>query len=75
MPLTCIFTLDHAPGSGLAAERECHAAARTQAIFDDEHVISYGGPASAMRLAERCGLERLVDAHVTLSAARPRRCP
>ncbi|MGP3920950.1 IS1380 family transposase [Nonomuraea sp. 10N515B] len=49
--------------------RFSHAAARTQAIFDDEHVISYGGLAPAMRLAERCGLERLVDAHVTLGAA------
>ncbi|WP_211370948.1 transposase, partial [Nonomuraea turkmeniaca] len=46
-----------------------HTASRTQAIFDDEHVISYAGLAPALRLAERCGLERLVGEHVALGAA------
>jgi hypothetical protein len=46
-----------------------HAANRTQAIFDDEHVISYAGLAPALRLAERCGLDRLVSEHVALGAA------
>lgn len=46
-----------------------HAASRTQAIFDDEHVISYAGLAPALRLAERCGLDRLVGEHVALGAA------
>ncbi|MFI7134408.1 hypothetical protein ACIBQ1_52690 [Nonomuraea sp. NPDC050153] len=35
--------------------RFSHAASRTQAIFDDEHVISYAGLAPALRLAERAG--------------------
>jgi hypothetical protein len=37
-----------------------HAPAKTRAIFDDDHVIAYGGLASAMRLAERCDLGGLV---------------
>lgn len=49
--------------------RFSHAASKTHAIFDDEHVISYGGLAPAMRLAERCGLARLVAEHVAPSAA------
>ncbi|MFI7132442.1 IS1380 family transposase [Nonomuraea sp. NPDC050153] len=49
--------------------RFSHAASRTQAIFDDEHVISYGGLAPALRLAERAGLQRLVGEHVALTAA------
>ncbi|MEO3839267.1 hypothetical protein ABGB13_44990, partial [Nonomuraea sp. B10E8] len=46
-----------------------HAASRTQAIFDDEHVISYAGLAPALRLAERSGLDRLVGEHLALGAA------
>lgn len=46
--------------------RFSHAASKTHAIFDDEHVISYGGLAPAMRVAERCGLARLVAEHVGL---------
>ncbi|MFI7644422.1 IS1380 family transposase [Nonomuraea sp. NPDC049400] len=49
--------------------RFSHAASRTQAIFDDEHVISYAGLAPALRLAERCGLDHLVGEHVALGAA------
>lgn len=49
--------------------RFCHAADKTHAIFDDEHVISYGGLAPALRLAERAGLERLAGEHVALGAA------
>ncbi|WP_248966435.1 IS1380 family transposase [Sphaerisporangium perillae] len=49
--------------------RFSHAASKTHAIFDDEHVISYGGLAPALRLAERCGLDRLVGRHVALAAS------
>ncbi|WP_326640057.1 IS1380 family transposase [Streptosporangium sp. NBC_01755] len=45
-----------------------HDAAKTRAIFDDEHVIAYGGLAPTMRPAERCGLGDLVGAHVTSTA-------
>ncbi|GAA3513931.1 hypothetical protein GCM10023075_76440 [Streptosporangium album] len=48
--------------------RFSHAASRTHAIFDDEHVIAYGGLAPVMRLAERCGLERLAGERVALAA-------
>jgi hypothetical protein len=44
-----------------------HAAARTHASFDDEHVIAYAGLESVMRLAERCDLGRLVDEHVAIA--------
>jgi hypothetical protein len=43
-----------------------HAAAKTRASFDDEHVIGYAGLATAMRLAERCGLGALVAKHVAI---------
>jgi hypothetical protein len=43
-----------------------HAAAKTRASFDDEHVIAYAGLASAMRLAERCGLGGMVAEHVAI---------
>ncbi|MFC5830837.1 hypothetical protein [Nonomuraea insulae] len=46
-----------------------HDAAKTGAIFDDEHVIAYGGLAPAMRLAERCGLDALVGEQVAITAA------
>jgi hypothetical protein len=46
-----------------------HDAAKTDAIFDDEHVIAYGGLAPAMRLAERCGLQTLVGEHVAITVA------
>lgn len=47
--------------------RFSHAVSRTQAIFDDEHVISYSGLAPVLRLAERAGLDRLVGQHVAPS--------
>ncbi|WP_157383044.1 hypothetical protein [Nonomuraea coxensis] len=37
-----------------------HDVVTTGAIFDDEHMIAYGGPAPAMRLAGRCGLAAAV---------------
>ncbi|TDC04830.1 IS1380 family transposase [Nonomuraea longispora] len=49
--------------------RFSHAAGNTHAIFDEEHLISYGGLAPALRLAERAGLERLTGEHVTRAAA------
>ncbi|MCG5213084.1 hypothetical protein [Streptosporangium sp. KLBMP 9127] len=47
--------------------RLVHASAKTRAIIDDEHMIAYGGLASAMRLAERCDLSGLVGEHVALA--------
>ncbi|MFG1977557.1 IS1380 family transposase, partial [Nonomuraea fuscirosea] len=55
--------------------RFSHAADKTYAIFDDEHVISYGGLAPALRLAERAGLERVVGEHVALTAAEGANAP
>jgi hypothetical protein len=46
-----------------------HAVGKTHAIFDDEHVIAYGGLTWAMRLAERCAPGGLVGEHVGISAA------
>lgn len=39
--------------------RLLHAAARTQARFDDPNLLAYGGLEPVMRLAQRCGLSRL----------------
>lgn len=44
-----------------------HAAARTHARFDDEHVIAYAGLEPVMRLAERINLGGLVDEHVAIA--------
>ncbi|MGN9779840.1 IS1380 family transposase [Nonomuraea sp. ZG12] len=49
--------------------RFSHAASKTHAIFDDEHVIAYSGLAHAMQLVERCDLAGLVGEHVTIAAA------
>jgi hypothetical protein len=46
-----------------------HDAAKIDAIFDDEHMVAYGGLAPVMRLAERCGLDALVGEHVAIAAA------
>lgn len=54
--------------------RFSHTAGKTHAIFDDEHVISYGGPAPALLLAERAGLDRLVGEYVALTAAEGGTC-
>jgi hypothetical protein len=48
--------------------RFSHAASKSEAIFDDEHVIAYGGLGPALRLAERGGLERLVGEQVRIAA-------
>jgi hypothetical protein len=47
--------------------RLSHAAAKTHAVFDDEHVIAYGGLVPVMRLAERCGMGELVSEHVRVA--------
>ncbi|MEO3858983.1 IS1380 family transposase [Acrocarpospora sp. B8E8] len=44
-----------------------HAAVNTHAVFDDEHMVAYAGLASAMRLAERCGLNGMVAEHVQVA--------
>lgn len=43
-----------------------HAPGNTHAVFDDEHVIAYGGLLPAMRLAERCGFAGLVGDSVVI---------
>src|ERR671931_2725082 len=48
--------------------RLSHAAAKVHAVFDDEHVVAYGGLVPVMRLAERCGLAGLVAEHVRVAA-------
>jgi hypothetical protein len=44
-----------------------HAAARTHAAFDEEHVVGYAGLVPVMRLAGRCALDGLVSEHVALA--------
>ncbi|GAA1024798.1 IS1380 family transposase [Acrocarpospora pleiomorpha] len=47
--------------------RFSHAAAKTHAIFDDEHMIAYAGLEPVMRLAQRCGLDALVGEYVQIA--------
>jgi hypothetical protein len=44
-----------------------HAAAKTHALFDDEHLVAYAGLVPVMRLAERCDLAGLVGEHVVIA--------
>ncbi|GAA1011424.1 transposase [Acrocarpospora pleiomorpha] len=44
-----------------------HAAAKTHASFDDEHLVAYAGLEPVMRLAERCGLAVLAGEHVAIA--------
>jgi hypothetical protein len=45
-----------------------HAAGKVHAVFDEEHLVAYGGLVPVMRLAERCGLGSLAGEHVTVAA-------
>jgi Transposase DDE domain group 1 len=45
--------------------RVCHG---VTAVFDDRNLVSYGGLAPVLALAERAGLHRLVGEHVTIGA-------
>lgn len=47
--------------------RLLHAAARTDARFDEENLVGYAGLAPVMRLAQRCGLGELVGEHVDVA--------
>ncbi|WP_093705264.1 IS1380 family transposase, partial [Streptomyces sp. MnatMP-M27] len=47
-----------------------HAAAAVSAVFDDTNVVAYAGLVPVMRLAERCGLARLVADMVKLGGAK-----
>ncbi|MFB7560498.1 transposase [Streptomyces brevispora] len=47
-----------------------HAAAAVSAVFDDQNLVAYAGLVPVMRLAERCGLARLVAAKVKLGGAK-----
>ncbi|MEU6018705.1 IS1380 family transposase, partial [Streptomyces sp. NPDC047515] len=47
-----------------------HTPAAVSAAFDDPNLIAYGGLVPVMRLAERCGLSRLVAERVRLTRAR-----
>jgi Transposase DDE domain group 1 len=44
--------------------RLSHDPARTQALFDDPHLVSHGGLVPVMALAERGGLPELLEEHV-----------
>ena len=52
--------------------RVCHV---ESAVFDDPNLVSCGGLAPVVALAQRCGLAALVGAHLSLPsrAARPQR--
>jgi hypothetical protein len=47
-----------------------HAASAVSAAFDDTNLVAHAGLVPVMRLAERCGLARLVADKVKLSGAR-----
>jgi hypothetical protein len=47
-----------------------HSPAAVSAAFDDPNLIAYGGLVPVMRLAERCGLLRLVTEKVGLAGAK-----
>ncbi|WP_155059096.1 IS1380 family transposase [Streptomyces blattellae] len=46
-----------------------HAASAVSAVFDEPNLIAHAGLVPVMRLAERCGLPRLVTEKVRLSGA------
>ncbi len=46
-----------------------HTSAAVSAVFDDRTLIAHGGLVPVMRLAERCGLARLVTDKVKLTGA------
>ena len=48
--------------------RLLHAAAKTDAGFDDPNPVSHAGLVPAMRLAERVGMEELAAQHVQVTA-------
>ncbi|MEV7075082.1 hypothetical protein [Streptomyces sp. NPDC093990] len=50
--------------------RSSHAAAAVSSAFDDPNLIAYGGLEPVVRLAERCGLPKLVGEHVRLPASK-----
>ncbi|MFJ5726274.1 IS1380 family transposase [Streptomyces sp. NPDC093149] len=50
--------------------RSSHAASAVSAAFDDSNLIAHAGLIPVMRLAERCGLSRLVAAKMKLTGAR-----
>lgn len=47
-----------------------HAASAVSAVFDEPNLIAHAGLVPVMRLAERCGLRRLVAEKVKLTRAR-----
>uniref|UniRef100_UPI000FEBC030 IS1380 family transposase n=1 Tax=Streptomyces cavernae TaxID=2259034 RepID=UPI000FEBC030 len=61
----------------MSTESECiremqssHAAAAVSAAFDDRNLVAHAGLVPVMRLAERCGLARLVADKVKLTGAK-----
>ncbi|GAA1894260.1 hypothetical protein GCM10009716_00170 [Streptomyces sodiiphilus] len=49
--------------------KSSHTATATFAAADDSNLIAYGGLAAGVRLAERCGLPRLVRDKLSLAGA------
>jgi hypothetical protein len=50
--------------------RLCHTFARSSARFDEPNLVSAGGLVPVLALAERAGLRRGVDEHVTVPTDR-----
>ncbi|PJN36242.1 IS1380 family transposase [Streptomyces sp. CB02959] len=50
--------------------RSSHAAPAVRAVFDEPNLIAHAGLVPVMRLAEQCGLPRLVAQEVKLTGAR-----
>src|SRR5688500_2741437 len=48
----------------------CHTPAAVSAAFDDANLIAHAGLVPVMRLAERCGLSRLIAGKVKLTGAK-----
>jgi hypothetical protein len=53
---------------GIREMRVSHTAAGRQAVFDDPNLVSCGGLAPVLALAERCGFAELVVDRLTLPA-------
>jgi hypothetical protein len=55
---------------GTSEMRVSYTPVVVSAVFDDPNLLAHAGLVPLMRLAERCGLDRLVAEHVKLSAGK-----
>ena len=58
---------------GISRVQLSHAAPIRSAVFDDPSLVSFAGLVPAVALADRAGLERLADRHLTRARRRRRR--